>query len=178
MAFKITLTGALAFLLILAGAVAVLPAGPAAAQAASDLEGSRWILASYLNASGKTVSALSDRAPSAEFESGRVSGSAGCNTYAASYTAGDGKLTIGPAVTTLMACAPTIMHQEAAYLKALESAATFRIEGDRLTLRTAKGATRSCSTVPATLQPCSLSQRLKRRPFPQLLPPCRPTSST
>jgi heat shock protein HslJ len=78
----------------------------------------------------------------ARFESGRLTGSAGCNMYTAAYTVGGNALTISPAASTRRACsAPAgIMEQEATYLAALTTTAAYRIEGDRLILETADGA--------------------------------------
>jgi heat shock protein HslJ len=71
-----------------------------------------------------------------------VSGSAGCNNYTAQYKLEAASLTIGPAAATRKMCVnpERIMEQEQQFLKALETVATARFEGDRLELRTATGA--------------------------------------
>lgn len=119
------------------------------------LGGVRWVLVSYLNAAGETAEALADREVTAEFGAdGRVGGNSGCNTYFASYTTEGNTLTIGQAGSTMMACEPAeIMQQEADYLAALTSAATFTIEGDQLSIANADGATVATfrATVPAGL---------------------------
>jgi heat shock protein HslJ len=109
----------------------------------TELEGARWTLVSYVNAAGETVEAMPDRLPTAEFSAdGRVSGHAGCNSYFASYTAENGNLTIGQAGSTLMACEPPeAMQQEADFLAALQSAATYAIADGLLTIANADGAT-------------------------------------
>lgn len=110
----------------------------------SELEGMRWVLVSYLNAAGETVDALADREVTAEFgiEAGRMGGNAGCNTYFAGYTVDGANLTISEAGSTMMACEPVeVMQQEAEFLAALGSAATFVIDGDRLQIANAAGAT-------------------------------------
>jgi heat shock protein HslJ len=57
------------------------------------------------------------------------------------YTASGASLKLGPAATTRKLCAqPGVMEQEQQFLKALESVATFRQEGERAELRTADGA--------------------------------------
>lgn len=73
---------------------------------------------------------------------GGVRGSAGCNTYSGNWTETAGRVSIGPLRTTRMVCATPadVMEREAAFLKALESAATAQREADRLELRTAAGA--------------------------------------
>jgi hypothetical protein len=77
---------------------------------------------------------------SANFSSdGQVSGNAGCNQYSAGYLAGGDSIEIGQIATTFMFCEepPGVMEQEGEYLAALQSAATYRIDGDMLEMRTA-----------------------------------------
>jgi len=73
---------------------------------------------------------------------GKVTGSAGCNRYSAGYTLAGEKLTLSPAAATRRMCGSPagVMEQEQQFLKALETVATARFEGDRLELRTAAGA--------------------------------------
>ena len=108
---------------------------------ANGLTGTRWALLSYSNTAGETVDALADREVTAEFGAdGRVGGSAGCNNYFAGYTVDGNNLTISQAGSTMMACdPPAVMEQEAAYLAALASAATYTIDGDRLQIANADG---------------------------------------
>jgi len=69
---------------------------------------------------------------------GNLSGNAGCNTYNGAYKVNGDQITIGPLVSTMMACNEPagVMEQEAQYLAALQSAATYQIEGNVLQLRT------------------------------------------
>jgi heat shock protein HslJ len=109
---------------------------------ATELEGTRWVLVSYVNAAGETVDALADREVTAEFAAGQVGGSAGCNNYFASYTLDGDALTISQAGSTMMACEPAeVMQQETDYLAALQSAATHTIENGALTIADADGNT-------------------------------------
>jgi heat shock protein HslJ len=72
----------------------------------------------------------------------RITGSAGCNRYFASYEMKGTAITIGPAGSTMMYCdTPGVMDQESTYLALLSQAMTFTIEGDRLTVSDAKGTT-------------------------------------
>lgn len=73
---------------------------------------------------------------------GRVTGSAGCNTFMGGYKQEDGTITIGPLASTRKLCAEPagVMEQEAQFLAALESAATYQLDGDMLHLRTADDA--------------------------------------
>jgi heat shock protein HslJ len=74
-------------------------------------------------------------------EDGTLSGSAGCNTYGATYTTDRGGIEITEPEATEKACASPegIMEQEAAYLAALPSAVSYRIDGRSLTLLSAEG---------------------------------------
>jgi heat shock protein HslJ len=105
------------------------------------LTGGAWIMTMYNNGKGGFQSGMADVRVTAVFdEHGMVAGYGGCNNYFATYTAGGNKITIGPVGSTRKACAQPIMDQETAYFRALESAATYKIDGDRLTMRTAEDA--------------------------------------
>jgi heat shock protein HslJ len=109
---------------------------------AASLVGPTWVMTSYTDGKGGVAPALADTDVTAIFGTDdRLGGSAGCNTYNASYTVDGNKITIGLGISTMMACPQPIMDQEAAYLAALQTAATFAIEGDQLTISDAKGAT-------------------------------------
>lgn len=109
----------------------------------NELTGVRWVLTSYVNAAGEVVEALADREATAEFAAdGRVAGNATCNNYFAGYTVDGDKLTISQAGSTMMACnPPEAMQQEMDFLAALQSAATFAIDGDQLTIANEAGET-------------------------------------
>lgn len=107
------------------------------------LTGTPWKATGYNNGRQAVVSILSGTTITAEFaEDGKLAGSAGCNRYTADYTTEDAAITIGPSASTRKFCAEPegIMDQEAAYLAALPTAATYRINGNRLELRTAEGS--------------------------------------
>ena len=74
-------------------------------------------------------------------ESGRVFGSAGCNRFAAAYTATDTEVRINAAASTRMFCAdpPGVMEQEATFLAALGEAVLLRLEEGSLQLLDAAG---------------------------------------
>jgi heat shock protein HslJ len=70
------------------------------------------------------------------FKDGIISGSAGCNAFQGKYTRMDSRLTIGPLAATRKVCAGEgVMDQERRFLAALESAASWALEGDVLNLR-------------------------------------------
>jgi heat shock protein HslJ len=102
-----------------------------------------WQAIGYNNGREAVVSVIIGTEITATFgKDGTMSGSAGCNNYTASYQVDGDVISIGPAASTRMFCGEPdgIMDQEMEYLAALETAATYRIEGDRLELRTADGA--------------------------------------
>jgi heat shock protein HslJ len=106
------------------------------------LTGTTWQALHYFDGQDAVVSVLLGTEIVAVFdEEGTVSGSAGCNQYTASYELDDGQITVGPsAVTRMMFAEPEgIMEQEAAYLAAMESAVSYRTEGDQLELLDAEG---------------------------------------
>jgi heat shock protein HslJ len=108
------------------------------------LTGTLWQLTAYNNGREAVTSIIAGTQITATFDaSGGLTGSAGCNNYMASYTLSDGTLSIGPGVSTRKFCAQPegLMAQETAYLQALETAATYTLTGNTLTLKTASGAT-------------------------------------
>jgi heat shock protein HslJ len=74
-------------------------------------------------------------------DKGKLTGSAGCNTYTATYKTDGAKITISDVSATEMACdgPEGIMEQEQAYLDALPTAAGYRIEGLMLSLLKSDG---------------------------------------
>lgn len=107
------------------------------------LAGTSWEVIAYNNGKQAVVSVLGGTHVSVRFgDDGGISGSAGCNQYFAEYLGVNDSITIGPPGTTRRFCATPegAMEQEALYLEALQSATSFRLEGERLTLRTSSGA--------------------------------------
>ena len=75
-----------------------------------------------------------------QFIGDHAEGLASCNQYRAPYTASGSSLTFGPALSTKRACAEEARNaQEAAYLGALGSVASYSVSGDRLVLSNATG---------------------------------------
>ena len=111
--------------------------------ASQSLEGTSWQVISYNNGRGGVVSVIIGSEITADFSADEITGNAGCNGYFASYRTSGDTILVGPAGSTMMACdsPPGVMEQETEYLAALASAATFSIEGERLQMRTADGAT-------------------------------------
>lgn len=102
------------------------------------LDGTSWTLSSLPSIdvpSALTVPAAA-RDASARFENGRIAGSDGCNRYSAVYTTTGSTIEIDPRmVSTRMACPPDVMERANAFTSALAEARRFRIEADRLELR-------------------------------------------
>jgi len=105
--------------------------------------GTRWEVIAYNNGKQGVVSVLAGTRVSASFGTdGELAGDAGCNQYFAPYKLDGQAMSIGMIATTRKFCAEPegLMQQEALYLDALGSTSTFRLDGDRLELRTADGA--------------------------------------
>lgn len=69
---------------------------------------------------------------------GRVNGSAGCNSYFASYDLGGGSLITGPIGSTQMWC-EDLMDQESAFLQTLQTATGLTVTENSLTIHTPDG---------------------------------------
>lgn len=106
------------------------------------IEGITWNIIGYNNGRGGVVSVVLDTEINALFEDGTVSGSAGCNSYTASYEIVGSSITIGPVATTRKICNEPegVMEQENEFLAALQSAVEYTIDGNRLDMFNADGA--------------------------------------
>ena len=106
------------------------------------LAGTSWHVTGINNGKDAVVSLVAGTSVTMNFATGgKVAGSGGCNNYTSTYTQDGGNLTFASAAATHRMCAASgVMEQEQAFLKALESAATARIEVNGLELRTADGA--------------------------------------
>lgn len=102
------------------------------------LEGKIWKV-TELSSSAGLVPAI-DVEITAEFASGKLSGTGGVNRYTTTYTTQSGnKIAITPPAATLMAGPPAAMAQEQAYFSALPKAVTYAVTADSLTLKDAQG---------------------------------------
>jgi heat shock protein HslJ len=102
-----------------------------------------WNVTGYNNGKQAVVSVISTTTLTASFsEDGKIAGNGGVNTFNGDYTTeGARGISIGPLATTMMAGPEDAMAQESAYLAALQSAKTYALSGDRLTLSAEGGAT-------------------------------------
>jgi len=108
----------------------------ACAEDTSELEDIKWVLTDY-SVDGDTKSLLPDTRITVLFDSEdkEVTGSGGCNTYFGSYELDGNNLSIpGPIAVTEMWCGDEIGEQESAYLKMLQTAESYEVEGDKLTM--------------------------------------------
>jgi heat shock protein HslJ len=104
------------------------------------LEGTRWDVVNYNNGRGALGTLIIDSYITLDFGAdGQVSGNAGCNNYFASYQVTGNNITIGQPGSTSLFCAEPegVMEQEAEFLDTLQTAATFRLDGDMLEMRSA-----------------------------------------
>ena len=107
------------------------------------LTGAEWQATAYNNGKGGLQSVAEGSAITASFGAdGTLAGNAGVNQYSTTYsTSGPGAMTIEAQITsTKMAGPEALMAQEAAYLAALPTTASYTIAGDELRLRDASGA--------------------------------------
>lgn len=109
-----------------------------------DLQGTSWKVQSFSNGLGGRTHVLSRRwVLTAKFDDqGGLSGSGGCNRYAAAYkaSAADRSFSFEMIKMTTEQCYPErIMAQEVSFMAALYTAASYRIQGDTLTLEDATG---------------------------------------
>ncbi len=123
------------------------------------LESQSWEVVSYNNGKEAVVSLIIGSRITAEFDGQQINGSGGCNNYFGAYEADGENISIGPLANTEMFCVDPegVMDQEQQYLAALQSATTYRIDDDRLEMRTADGA---LAVSMAAVEPVSLENRL------------------
>jgi len=107
------------------------------------LAGSRWLVRGYNNGKQAVVSVAGGTLLHVAFgEDGKLTGSAGCNSFTARYVLDAESITVGPAASSRKSCAKPagIMQQESAFLAALSTATAAEPDGQRLQLRAADGA--------------------------------------
>lgn len=95
---------------------------------------SDWRLTSFGTVDSQTP-ALTDTKPRITFNvDGTLIGNSGCNGYSGSYTVEGNQITFSPIVSTRMLCDKAIMEQESAMHQVLTGTASFKIQGNQLTL--------------------------------------------
>jgi len=140
-----------ATLLVLAALAACAPPPPPAEEAAlplSSIAGKAWVL------KGWDVQEPAPAAPVVDLQlvDGSFAGSAGCNRYSApvAETGEAGRVALGPAIATRMACEEPAMQVEARFLDLLGRVTGFGLVGGELALDYVKdGAAGSLLFAPA-----------------------------
>jgi heat shock protein HslJ len=102
-----------------------------------------WNVTSYNNGNQAVVSPLLGTEINVQFNAdGSVNGFAGCNTFMGGYQTDGDAITIEPLATTRIFCAEPegVMDQEAQFLAAMQSAATYSLDGPNMGFRTADDA--------------------------------------
>ena len=104
----------------------------------TDLNGTSWQLIAY-GAPDRPAAVLPNTQVTAEFQDGQISGSAGCNDYSASFSQSGNTLTTDAVASTRRACAEDVGQQEAEVLQGLDTAISFEISNDTLTIQHESG---------------------------------------
>jgi len=133
---------------------ACVPATEAPASA-GQLENTRWVLQALDH-----QPPLGSTTLTAEFSSGVVGGSAGCNSYSGSYKEDGSGLTIAEVAVTEMYCLDPegVMGQERDFLAALTSVANYRRSADGLELLDATGEVVLAFAQPAPMPEVTLEE--------------------
>jgi len=109
-------------------------------EVAGSLSGRTWNVTGFNNGRQGVVSPIIGSPISLSFADGRVSGRTGCNNFTGSYTLQGNNIKFAQLANTNMMCpAEGVMAQESQFLKALESAVTWKLDGDRLDMHRADG---------------------------------------
>ena len=70
---------------------------------------------------------------------GKLNGNMGCNSFNGDYEVDGNTVTLGSITSTMMACADPIMQQESTVFIVFSNPATFKIDGNTLTITSADG---------------------------------------
>ena len=100
------------------------------------LDGTRWTLTDWAEPDPIPPSA----SITADFSEGRVAGTSGVNRYNASVTSGpDGSFAVDAPISTKMAGPADAMAAESSYLRRLQAATSYQVDGDTLVINDADG---------------------------------------
>ena len=103
------------------------------------IDGITWRLSSFSSA-GTSTNVPAELAVDALFDTGKVTGTSGCNRYNGPAVVTGSAIKIGPLASTQMACVGPAADVEKAYLANLANAASFTATADKLTIYDAAGA--------------------------------------
>ena len=101
------------------------------------LEGESWILTQMLTAGGQTE--VVQTGVSAQFDGSTISGTAGCNTYNASYEADGSEISFGPIAATKKICPEDEQSTEDRYLQLLAEIGTYEVSGRSMSMNDTEG---------------------------------------
>jgi heat shock protein HslJ len=101
------------------------------------LEGESWILTQMLTAGGQTE--IVQTGVSAQFDGSTISGSAGCNSYNASYDATGSEISFGPIAATKKICPEDEQSTEDRYLQLLAEIGSFEVSGRSMSMNDTDG---------------------------------------
>jgi heat shock protein HslJ len=116
-------------------------ATPSASLGPIELNGTNWLLVSYLSPTGTSYTVPSAVTPGATFQDGQFSANTGCNTAGGPYTQDGTSIAIGPVSSTKMACQEPMATVELAYLAAISVVDTAVGNDKTLILRQSDGFT-------------------------------------
>ncbi len=101
------------------------------------LEGESWILTQMLTAGGQTE--VVQTGVSAQFDGSTISGTAGCNTYNASYEANGSEISFGPIAATKKICPEDEQSTEDRYLQLLAEIGSYEVSGRSMSMNETDG---------------------------------------
>lgn len=101
------------------------------------LEGDSWILTQMLTAGGQTQ--IVEVGVSAQFDGSTISGSAGCNSYHASYEASGGDISFGSIAATKKLCPEAEQSTEDRYLQLLAEIGSYEVSGRSMSMNDTDG---------------------------------------
>lgn len=93
-----------------------------------------WKLTAYGPQNSPTPAVTDSGAMLTFGNDGTVFGNSGCNGFSGEYTVDGNEISFSEIISTLMACDDPVMAQETAIQKVLAGSATYKIEGNTLTL--------------------------------------------
>jgi heat shock protein HslJ len=93
-----------------------------------------WKLTAYGSASSPSPAVADTEAGLTFQEDGTLTGHSGCNGLGGDYTVEGDQIIFGDIISTLMACEDPIMTQEGTFHQVMADTASFKIEGNMLTI--------------------------------------------
>ncbi len=106
-----------------------------------------WVLVAYGDALEPTTT-LEDPLTTIAFNAEGVTGTGGCNGFTGTFAYDNDQISFSPLAATRRACPDPVMEQEMLFFEALQSATSFTIEGDVLTITYGEGINALVFTAP------------------------------